>query len=186
MDIRRSMVLVVLAICSCTAKPDSLLVSEPIATDVLLETVVPGDVTFVEGTKTPLSVSKLDRWVEYENALANKLLAGTAGICEWEILGSQSNEVYVWAMCQVKLSADGAATSTPAVIYLAEDGSIKSVKVPHDGTQRASDLRALFPPEVYSKVLSNSVDTNAMWLHIQKRHHDPEPPLIVLAGTQLP
>jgi hypothetical protein len=140
---------------------------------------------------TPTSSAQLERWMEYENALAAVFLPSPylpgKGLCEWEILGRLENEVYVWAMCQVADSAEGAAMSAPAVIYLAENDSIEKVKVPGDGSQYAVDIRKIFPQELQEKILSQSINTlDEMWPHIQLRHKNPEPPLIVESGVSLP
>ena len=187
--IRKSTIFVVLLVLSCTVKPCVLLEKESTVENAVLATTVLGNTPLplsAKETKTPSLEVRTERWVEYERALAGKFLPGTEGMCEWEILGEQGDKIYVWAVCQVKFSLNGAATSAPAVIYLKEDGEIKDVKMPRDGTQYASDIRDLFPSELHGKVLSNTVDTNTMWLHIQKRHRNPEPPLIVLAGSELP
>jgi hypothetical protein len=129
--------------------------------------------------------------MEYENALAAVFLPSPylarKGLCEWEILGQSKNEVYVWAMCQVSDSSEGAAMSAPAVIYLMKDGSIDKVKVPRDGSLYVGDIRKMFPKELQEKILSQSISTlDKMWSHIQLRHTNPEPPLIVGSGVSLP
>ncbi len=126
--------------------------------------------------------------MEYEKALAIRLLPGSKGLCEWEILGESKEEVYVWAMCQVVFSSDGAATSAPAVVYLDTEGNIKKVRIPRSGTKHAPDIRKLFPSELHESILSHSqfIDTEKMWLHIQLRHNNPEPPLIAISGIKLP
>ena len=126
------------------------------------------------------------RWMEYENALAVKFLPGSQGYCEWEILGQSQQEIYLWAICQTRFSSEGVAMSAPAVIYLDADGDIEKVEVPKDGGQYGDSIRELFPEELHEKILSHSVNIEEMWEHIQLRHSSPEPPLIVLNGTELP
>lgn len=126
----------------------------------------------------------------YQSALASTFLypggSGTAGLCEWEILGQSGREVYVWAMCQTALDAEGMAMSAPAVIHLGENGYITGVDVPRDGAHYGPDIRQLFPRRVEKMVFDHAIDTGAMWDHIQKRRQHPEPPLIVLTQTPLP
>jgi hypothetical protein len=139
----------------------------------------------------PTSAANIERWVEYENALAAVFLPISdppgKGLCEWEILGQSELEVYVWAMCQVTDSADGAAMSAPAVIYLSENGNIEKVEVPGDGSKYMEDIRMMFPQELQEKILSQSINNiDEMWPHIQLRHKNPAPPLIAGSGTSLP
>jgi hypothetical protein len=124
--------------------------------------------------------------MEYERALASELLGTTDAICEWEILGQGEREVYVWAECQINNLAIGTAHSVPAVVFLQNDGVIERVQIPGDGVQYEKDIRSMFPPELLERILLMSVDTEAMWSHLQLRHKTPEPPLIVLSGGLLP
>ena len=153
----------------------AILLDQPTAQDVK-ESIEPTQ------TQSPFQ----DRWIEYENALAARFLPGSKGYCEWEILGHNKQEIYLWAICQTQFSVEGAAMSAPAVIYFDTDGNIKKVKVPKDGSQYGESIRELFPEELHEKIFSHSVDVEIMWDHIQLRHSSPEPPLIVLEGTELP
>jgi len=139
-------------------------------------------------TPTTLPTTKVERWMEYENALALAFLPWSGnGLCEWEILGQSGHEVYVWAICQIADSPEGAAMSAPAVIYLTENNSIEKVKVPRDGSYYSVDIRQMFPRKLQEKILSNSINSlQEMWAHIQLRHKNPEPPLIVESGISLP
>jgi len=162
---------------ACSPTPTTVITNEP------TETKSPS----IKETKTPSPTAiKLERWKEYENALTIRLLPGSEGLCEWEILGKNDKEVYVWAMCQVASSSDGAATSAPAVIELDSEGNIRSVKMPGDGSYYVPDIRKLFPEDLHEKILSHSIDIREMWNHIQLRHKTPEPPLIAVSGTRLP
>jgi hypothetical protein len=131
-----------------------------------------------------------DRWMLYEDALAARLLSipleRGAGYCEWEILGQEGQEVYLWAICQVADDPDGAATSAPVVVTLANYGGIERVDMPRDGTLYGEDIRAMFPKELQNIIFDQNVDVEGMWAHIQSRHANPEPPLIVLSGMPLP
>lgn len=139
----------------------------------------------------PTSDTKVERWQEYENALAAVFLPVPflpgKGLCEWEILGQSEDAVYVWALCQVSNSAGGAAMSAPAVIHLTENDNIEKVEIPRDGSQYAVDIRKMFPNKLQEKILSQSIDSlDEMWNHIQIRRNNPEPPLIVETGISLP
>ena len=131
-----------------------------------------------------------DRWMIYEDALAARLLsipmARGAGYCEWEILGQEGFEVYLWAICQVAGDLEGSATSAPVVVSLAKDGGIDRVDMPRDGTLYGEDIRAIFPKQLQSIIFDQAVDVAGMWEHLQSRHANPAPPLIQLAGTHLP
>jgi len=125
------------------------------------------------------------RWKQYESALVEAILPkGYRGICEWEILGQQKNEVYVWALCAS--SPAGAKGSVPAVIVFDQNGEIKEVKVPGDGWAYAQDIRKWFPPEVREKVFNfhSQLTTDEAF---KKRFLDHTlPPQIVVSGTPLP
>ncbi len=137
---------------------------------------------------TSTLATKIERWQVYENELAAIFLPlpylPGKGLCEWEILGQSEREVFVWAICQVASSTEGAAMSAPAVISLAEDGCIKNVKVPRDGSQYANDIRNMFPNDLQEKILSFNSDK--MWSHLQRRQINPEPPLITDTDESLP
>ncbi len=135
-------------------------------------------------TPTP-QTNEPPRWKLYESALAKAILPkGYRGLCEWEILGQQKNEVYVWALCAS--SPAGAKGSVPAVIVLNENGGIQEVKIPGDGDAYSQDIRKWFPPEVQKKIFhfhSRLITDEAF----QKRFSDRTlPPQIVVSGTPLP
>jgi len=134
------------------------------------------------------------RWVLYERALASILLGPVGethpdvsrdqGLCEWEIWGQQGNEVYVWAECQITDLATGTATSAPAVIRLAEHGSLAEVVMPDKGL---GNIRDLFPEDVLARIFNNEFDAVKAMQHIAQRRVDPSiPPLIVEQGVELP
>ncbi len=76
--------------------------------------------------------------------------------------------------------------SAPAVISLAENGRIETVRVPRDGALYGADIREMFPKEIQDRIFSRSIDVSGMWSHLQSRHENPEPPLIVTSGVTLP
>jgi|GEM_PF-3928790 len=148
----------------------------------------------VDVTATHVTLPSPQRWVLYERALASILLGPVGethpdasrdqGLCEWEIWGQQGNEVYVWAECQVTDSAEGTATSAPAVVRLAEDGSIAEVVMPDEGW---GNIRDLFPEDVLARIFDNEFDAVKAMEHIAQRRVDPSiPPLIVEQGVELP
>lgn len=173
-----------------TPAPTEVLISAPTSTFTQVpQTPTPQSSSPV--SSTPTSAAKLERWMEYENALAAVFFPlpymPGKGLCEWIILGHSEHEVYVWAICQVADSAEGAAMSAPAVIYLAENDSIEKVNVPGDGSKYGVDIREMFPQDLQEEILSQSINSlDEMWAHIQLRHKKPEPPLIVEAGIALP
>jgi len=171
---------------SCTHTPVEKPVSTAsIFTQNVTENNQPGT---TKETSSPTSAltSKMERWMEYERALSLELLGTTESICEWVVLGQAAQEVYVWAECQINYLVIGTATSVPAVLYLGKDGRIERVQIPGDGTRYPVDIRNMFPPELLEQIFSMSVDTEAMWSHLQLRHKNPQPPLIVLSGEILP
>ncbi len=170
-----------------TLVPTEIIVTTPLS-KLTITPYTPPNKPAPNITATTTLAAKLERWQEYENALAAKFLPlpyiPGKGLCEWEILGQSEHEVYVWAICQVAGSIEGTAMSAPAVIYLAENGSIENVKVPGDGSQYANDISNMFPKDLQQKILSFNSDE--MWSHLQLRQTNPEPPLIVGTGVPLP
>jgi hypothetical protein len=145
---------------------------------------------------TPLPAPTRDpslppRWVEFERALASVLLEPSGnivsdvsrdqGLCEWEFWGQKGEQIYVWAEC---LNEAGTATSSPAVIFLSEDGHIKAVVMPQEG---GGNIKELFPAPVLSLIYGNAFDAVAAMQHIELRQKDPAiPPLIVEQGAEMP
>jgi len=126
------------------------------------------------------------RWVQYERALGGAILKTHNAICEWEVLGQNGREVYVWALCQSMRGKGESAASVPAVIYLGKEGHIVDVRVPRDGTQYEKDVRRMFPRKLSEKILRHMVDAEAMWQHLELRRQEGGPPLMVLEGKPLP
>lgn len=132
---------------------------------------------------TPDAV-QVERWREYETALAKSILPmfEYMVLCEWDILGRSELEVYVWATCRIP----GGDDSRPAVIRLGTDGSIQEVVVPRRG--HSSDVDELFPQEIQEKFsfyeLGATFDgrRKEMYDHLVYREtHPEEPPLIILS-----
>ena len=131
------------------------------------------------------------RWVEFERALASVLLGPSGnivpdvsrnqGLCEWEFWGQKGEQVYVWAEC---LNEAGTAVSSPAVIFLSEDGHIKAVVMPQEGW---GNIEELFPDPVLPLIYGNAFDAVASMQRLELRQMDPSiPPLIVEQGAEMP
>ena len=130
--------------------------------------------------------SSLPRWKLYEIALSKAVLNADTGLCEWEIWGQSAREVYVWVEC-VDTQGVGTAASTPAVIYLKENGQIDKVTVPRPaGDDYWEDIQSLFPPDVLTKIRSEPFDGPAAEKHIKERMKNNEPPLIATSSIVLP
>jgi hypothetical protein len=90
---------------------------------------------------------QVERWKEYQTELAKRFVSvqpSEVVLCEWEILGRDKYELYVWAVC-VGL---GYEAIRPAVIHLEADGSIQNVETPLHGSEWDSDLQRMFPEDV--------------------------------------
>lgn len=136
---------------------------------------------------TPTAAST-PHWAEYDLALAREFLPqGVTGVCEWEVLGRTTQDIFVWTICQGNSSNSGSTgMSAPAVIHLAADGKIQSVVVPRDGTLYSQDVTALFPAELHERIFNHTLSP-VMAQHLQTRIAHPEtPPLIALTGTPVP
>jgi hypothetical protein len=139
-------------------------------------------------TDTPLppqpsrTIPSTPEWREYESALAKAgLPEDVSGMCEWEILGQQAQELYVWAYC----SNGSMAMSAPAIIYLGTDGAVRDVRF-RDGTLGAQDSKVLFPLEIQEKIFTYQRNPD-LKTHIRRRLADPSiAPLIIIFGTPLP
>jgi hypothetical protein len=171
----------VLILSSCA--PTSIPTSLPTPTEA---TVPTSTLTPVPLTSIATTIIKVDSWKEYENALALEILQTSDALCEWNILGQENQDVYVWAMCQITNLEIGSAASVPAVIHLGNNGSIEKVQIPRDGTQYGIDIRKMFPKELHDKIFEQSAGIDALWSHLELRQKNHEPPLNVLSGVSLP
>jgi len=148
-----------------------------------------GEIIILPGSGNPAPIpeptpTSVPRWVLYEQALSQAILP-SEGLCEWEILGVAAREVYVFTLCKVRAPI-GSAAFGPAVIYLAENGSIEKVTIPRDGTYYGVDIEALFPADIRDKAYQPDMDGPKAEAHIMERLKTNGPPLIALAGTPLP
>ena len=126
----------------------------------------------------------VERWKEYQTALAKNILAHLPPeevLCEWEILGRSGNDVYVWAVCSDK---DGGG-SVPAIIHLDSDGAVLSVERAKNWSR---DIPRLFPQYVIEKFTHYQAGrAGELQEHIEWRQtHPEEPPLIILLVTPTP
>ena len=144
-------------------------------------------VRLVEEAKAPPSPEPTSppRWKIYESALAKAIVNSEDAMCEWEIWGVSSREVYVWTVCKVR-GPIGTAGSVPAVIYLGENGEILEIETPDDGTGYGPSIRKLFPLEVQNKIFAHQFDAPAAGDRIDERMRTNGPPLIAISGTPLP
>ena len=136
----------------------------------------------------PPTAAGAPHWVEVESALAHQFLPeGIQGLCEWEILGQTTQDVFVWALCEGNSFSSGpVGMSAPAVIRLATDGHIQTVTVPRDGALYSQDVKALFPLELHERIFAYTL-TPQIERHLQTRlAHPGMPPLIALTGTPSP
>jgi hypothetical protein len=144
--------------------------------------------TLVPPTAIALTMTPEPRWVTYEKALAEAVMRNSETICEWGILGTQKQEVYVLAVCRDKQFLS--AATVPAVIYLNDRHEILQVVIPGDGDQYPKDIRKLFPPDIQEMIFSGrglKFDQETAKKHLEMRLLDPTlPPLIAINGTILP
>lgn len=139
----------------------------------------------------PSDIEQLERWEEYETALAQKLLPQYPRekvLCEWELTEKSEQRINVWAICITTItSADVGnyyfpAASVPAVILLDSSGEVQSVEIPRYGDSYIADFWRLFPDGAWE----NHPNILAMEKHLHWRRRNPaEPPLIVLNATAI-
>ncbi|CAG1006470.1 hypothetical protein ANAEL_03424 [Anaerolineales bacterium] len=174
-------------------------------TPTLIPTQLPAPVL------TP-DTTQVEKWEEYQTELANAVLSSNPergsepvayenALCEWDILGQSGQEVYVFAICA--LAEENGNTGRLAIIYLAADESIRSVKVaefkgsfydlglyPADIQQKFCYYFPFSPPD-RPPCLINSVNPggriDVLRTHLDYRQINPaEPPLVVLSATPTP
>jgi hypothetical protein len=139
----------------------------------------------------PSDPAQLERWKEYETALAAKLMPQYPRdrvLCEWEITEKSEQKINMWAVCMATVTSAEIgsyyfpAASVPAVINLDTDGAVKSVEIPEYGEQYLADFRRLFPNGAW-KDLPN---VSAMEKHLHWRRINPaEAPLVVLNAAAI-
>lgn len=193
---------VVLAACAPATTPAPTETSIPTFTPVPPTTTPALEITLIPATVMPTQppppiltpdAIQVERWKEYEDALAMKLLPPNSlrgeVLCEWELLGQSDQEIYVWAFCQSPpyvAELRPSIASMPAVIHFGNGGTVQNVEIPGSGTAYARDIREMFPPDVQEIIFRHSEDTAAMEAHINSRRENPNPPSIVLSATPTP
>jgi hypothetical protein len=160
--------------------PTLALTFEP-SPEVVVATLTP---TRPGETLITLDGIQVERWKEYQTALAKSVLADLPPeevLCEWEILGRSGSDVYVWAVCRGKVGGG----SVPAILHLETDGNIKSVE---RALNWSADIPRLFPPDVIEKFAHYQAGRAGELIeHIEwRRTHPEEPPLIILSATPTP
>jgi hypothetical protein len=144
----------------------------------------PTQIFFPINTPDPI---QLERWKEYEIALAQSLLPefpqGSV-FCEWVALGRSGQDVYVMAIC----GNIGVYATAPAVIHLNTNESIQNVEIVEYDSARDLNIQRLFPIEVQKMIYSEAIKTIREELaeHLSWRlSHQKDPPLIVFWATPM-
>ena len=148
---------------------------------------LPKDLTYF----IPSDPEQLNKWKDYENALAEKLMSEyprDTVFCEWELTEKTLQKINVWASCMTTVTSPDIGNyyfpvvSLPAVINLTPSGEIQSIETPEYGETYLSDIWRLFPNGVW-KTAPNVL---AMERHLNwRRVHFNEPPLVVLNATAI-
>ena len=90
----------------------------------------------------PSDPAQLERWKDYETALAEKLMPQYPRdkvLCEWELTEKSEQKLNVWAVCMASATSAEIGNfyfpvaSVPALINLEADGSVQSVEIPEYG-----------------------------------------------------
>ena len=106
-------------------------------------------------------------------------------LCNWQILGHNSKELYAWTFCQMVGGYESVA-SIPVVIKLDTEGHFQSVILPKDGTYYGESIRAMFPAVLHERVLHNQVDLGTLQAGIASRRADLSiPPVILTSDDQV-
>jgi len=136
---------------------------------------------------------QVERWKEYENALAKALVRSSfipdQFLCEWEILGRSAQEVYVWMTCASIFSAE-VVGDTLAVIHIGTDGTVQIVETPAwplDGVFNwGANIRRMFPLYVQERYFSGLIHFQELKDHLLWRlERLEEPPLVVLSAKPI-
>ena len=144
----------------------------------------PTQIFFPVTTPDPI---QLERWREYEIALAQNLLPEIPKesiLCEWVVLGRSDLDIYVMAVC----GNFGVYAAAPAVVHLSENASVQNVEIIENDSMRDVNIRRLFPVEVqkiiYSEAMRLIREELATYLS-QRLLHPKDPPMIVLWTTPM-
>ena len=139
----------------------------------------------------PSDPAQLEKWKEYESALAEKLMPQYPRdkvLCEWELMEKSGQKINVWAICLTTVTSPEIgnyyfpAASVPAVIYLNTGGEPQSVEIPEYGQNYITDFWQLAPNTIWNQL----PNVSAMEKHLHwRRTHPAEPPLVVLNATAI-
>lgn len=169
--------------------------------------------------------NQVERWKEYQTELAKALFSYVSltdpqnrygpeeykdALCEWDILGQTSQEVYVWAACKAAKFFNSSIMDmvgieeNPVVINLEPDGSIQKVNIIRTGFKYSLPVYdfQLFPIDAQEKLCLyyfsdlvpqcfNTISTykpaeypqprlGTLFLHIGYRKSHPEEPPLVV------
>jgi len=137
----------------------------------------------------PSDPAQLEKWEEYESALAEKLMPRYPRdkvLCEWELMDKFEQKINVWAICLTTVTSPEIgnyyfpAASVPAVIDLDAGGGVQSLEIPGYGKNYVSDFWRLVPDTIWNQF----PNVAAMEKHLHRRRtHPAEPPLVVLNAT---
>ena len=106
-------------------------------------------------------------------------------LCNWQVLGHNTKELYAWTLCQMVGGYESAA-SVPVVIKLDSAGHFQSVVLPRDGSYYGESIRGMFPVVLHERILNHKVDSNALQAGIASRRADLSlPPVILTANDQV-
>ena len=145
----------------------------------------PTQIRFPVTTPDPI---QLERWKEYEIALAQSLLPELPQecvLCEWVILGGNGQDLYIMAVC----GNSSVYATAPAVIHLDENKSIQNVEIVQYDSMRDVNIQRLFPAEVQKIIYSEATKLirKELAAHLNQRLSYLERlPSIVLWATPLP
>ena len=139
----------------------------------------------------PSDPAQLEKWKEYESALAEKLMPQYPRdkvLCEWELMEKSEQKINVWAMCLTTVTSPEIgnyyfpAASVPAVINLDAGGGVRSVEIPEYGKNYIADYWKLVPNTIWNQL----PNVSAMEKHLHWRQtHPAEPPLVVLNAAAI-
>jgi photosystem II stability/assembly factor-like uncharacterized protein len=139
----------------------------------------------------PSDPAQLEKWEEYESALAEKLMSQYPRdkvFCEWELMEKSEQKINVWAICLTTVTSPEIgnyyfpAASVPAVIHLATGGGVQRVEIPEYGENYIADFWKLVPTTIRNQF----PNVSAMEKHLHwRRTHPAEPPLVVLNATAI-
>ncbi len=128
---------------------------------------------------TPVTV-----WGATEAAISTAILGTPGGKCEWEMLGWQESERYIWAFCQSGPEPGASGVSAPVKVEVNLTGEVLSTTIPDAGTNFSSDVIRMFPPAAREKILAQDFDLFAATTRLESRWKSPSLPPLVYTRTR--